>query len=85
MLRKWKVLSRVSCLAQSTPDNSNLLGKLKTVRVIESFKQKPENEEKRKWIRRECKNHTNLMLLFSQGSKRYRLIFCRKNKGTKLV
>ena len=67
----------------SAPDNSNLVGKLKKVRVIESFKQKTENEKISKWIKRECKYHAHLMLLFTRGRKRYGLIFCRKNKETK--
>ena len=39
---------------QSTPDNLNLQGKLKKVRVIESLKQITGSKEISKWMGREC-------------------------------
>ena len=42
---------------QSTPDNSNLLGKSQKVRVIETTKQITGNKEIRKWMGKECKYH----------------------------
>ena len=39
---------------QLTPDNSNLLGKLKKVLVIGSLKQITGNKEISKWMGREC-------------------------------
>ena len=42
---------------QSTPDNSNLQGKLKKVRVIKSSQKVTESKEISKWMGRECKYH----------------------------
>ena len=45
---------------QSTPDNSNLPGKSKKVRVIECSKQITRNKEISKWMGKECKSHADI-------------------------
>ena len=47
---------------QSTPDNSNLLGILKTVRIIGSSKEMTGNKEISKMDGRECKYHAHFTL-----------------------
>ena len=51
------------------PINSNLLGKSKKVRVMESSNQITGNKEIRKWVGKECKCHVHCTL-HVKGSKR---------------
>ena len=53
---------------QSTPDNSNLLGILKIVRIIGSSKKMTGNKEISKMDGRECKYHAHFTLRAVRGT-----------------